>query len=262
MKHDWLAEATRAARDVGVATPHEATQTRRRIVYAMRPTGRWGGRISRWLVLAAAALLVGSAWAAGPSRARVAAWLGIAATRATPGATMTASSPTSTASTPMATASAASPAGAPPADVAPSGVTEPSPANAPGLEAATSPAVLQSTPTRAATVAASPAGAPMGPPSARASADLEALYARAHALHFRAKDPGGALDAWDRYLAAAPADARAGLVLEARYNRAICLLRLQRYDEARAALRPFADGAWGDYRRDDARALLDQSERF
>jgi hypothetical protein len=85
------------------------------------------------------------------------------------------------------------------------------------------------------------------------------LYARAHDLHFRGHDPVRALAAWDRYLAAAPGDVRAGLVLEARYNRAICLLRLGRRDEARAALRPFAAGAWGEYRRNEARALLEQA---
>jgi hypothetical protein len=49
---------------------------------------------------------------------------------------------------------------------------------------------------------------------------------------------------------------RAGLVLEARYNRAICLMRLGRRTEAIAALRPFADGEWTGYRQEEARALL------
>jgi len=47
------------------------------------------------------------------------------------------------------------------------------------------------------------------------------------------------------------------LVLEARYNRAICLVRLGRRAGARAALAPFASGAYGGYRQEDARALLD-----
>jgi hypothetical protein len=88
------------------------------------------------------------------------------------------------------------------------------------------------------------------------SPDPQALYAQAHALHFHGHDPARALAAWDRYLAVASLDIRGGLVLEARYNRAICLVRLGQREEARQALQPFADGRWGDYRRDDAQALL------
>jgi tetratricopeptide (TPR) repeat protein len=91
--------------------------------------------------------------------------------------------------------------------------------------------------------------------------DPQALYAQAHDLHFHGHDPARALAAWDRYLAAASRDIRSGLVLEARYNRAICLFRLGQREEARQALQPFADGRWGDYRRDDAQALLDELER-
>jgi hypothetical protein len=46
-------------------------------------------------------------------------------------------------------------------------------------------------------------------------------------------------------------------VPEARYNRALCLLRLHRNDEARAALTPFAQGRYGSYRRADAEKLLE-----
>jgi hypothetical protein len=107
-------------------------------------------------------------------------------------------------------------------------------------------------------MSAPPSGTPRPAPRASASAavPLDALYAEAHALHFVTRDPARTLAAWDRYLAVAPADARSGLVLEATYNRAICLVRLGRRAEAREALRPFADGAYGAYRREDARALL------
>jgi hypothetical protein len=77
-------------------------------------------------------------------------------------------------------------------------------------------------------------------------------------LHFHGDDPARALAAWDRYLAVASQDIRGGFVLEARYNRAICLFRLGQREEARQALQPFADGRWGAYRRDDAQALLDE----
>jgi hypothetical protein len=82
------------------------------------------------------------------------------------------------------------------------------------------------------------------------------LYDEAHTLHFVARDPARALAAWDRYLAAAPVDTRAALALEARYNRAICLVRLRRTEEARTALEPFANGTYGAYRSEEARALL------
>jgi hypothetical protein len=45
-------------------------------------------------------------------------------------------------------------------------------------------------------------------------------------------------------------------VPEARYNRAIDLLKLRRYSEARVALQPFADDAYGSYHREQARAML------
>ncbi|HLV67170.1 MAG TPA: tetratricopeptide repeat protein [Polyangiaceae bacterium] len=80
------------------------------------------------------------------------------------------------------------------------------------------------------------------------------LYREAHRAHFREQDYGRALSAWDRYLAANP---RGRLAPEARYNRALCLLRLGRLDEARAALTAIAGGATGGYREREARALLE-----
>jgi hypothetical protein len=100
-----------------------------------------------------------------------------------------------------------------------------------------------------ATVA--PVAAP--PVLATSSSATLALFHRAHQLHFRQRDAAAALAAWDRYL---QADPDGPLVLEARYNRALCLVRLGRADEARAALQPFADGTLVHYRRDEARALV------
>jgi hypothetical protein len=84
--------------------------------------------------------------------------------------------------------------------------------------------------------------------------DAQALYRTAHKAHFVDLEPARALDAWDAYLAAFPSGAFA---LEARYNRALCLVRLGRAGEARQALAPFARGDYGDYRRAEARALLE-----
>jgi tetratricopeptide (TPR) repeat protein len=72
-------------------------------------------------------------------------------------------------------------------------------------------------------------------------------------LHFVARDFGAALGAWDLYLALV---GQAPLAVEARYNRALCLVRLGDYPRARAALLPIAQGAAGAYRLREARALL------
>jgi hypothetical protein len=121
-----------------------------------------------------------------------------------------------------------------------------------------------SMPSAAASPAASTPSAASAPsaPSVPAPAEAASLprvspdddaYARAHRLHFQGADPSAALVAWDQYLRAFP---QGRFVPEARYNRAIDLLKLQRYAEAREALRPFASSAYGDYHRDDARAIL------
>jgi hypothetical protein len=81
-----------------------------------------------------------------------------------------------------------------------------------------------------------------------------ALYRRAHRLHFVEQNPSAALAAWDDYLAKKP---KGPLVVDATYDRALCLVRLGRRAEARTALEPFADGRYGSYRQKDARALLE-----
>jgi hypothetical protein len=83
--------------------------------------------------------------------------------------------------------------------------------------------------------------------------EADALYAAAHRAHFVDRDPAAALRAWDTYLAVAPSGPFAP---EARYNRALALVRLGRRAEARDALAPFAAGAFGGYRATEARALL------
>jgi len=78
-------------------------------------------------------------------------------------------------------------------------------------------------------------------------------YRLAHEAHFVKKDPAAALLAWNEYLAHAP---KGRLALEARYNQALCLLKLGRTQEARHALVPFVAGSYGSYRRQEARALI------
>jgi hypothetical protein len=99
----------------------------------------------------------------------------------------------------------------------------------------------------------------LGTPSATHTIGTEAaLFAEAHRIHFEEHDPKRAVEAWDRYLARSR-DGR--FVPEARYNRALALVRLGRKAEAADALRPFADGAFGDYHRADARTVIDALSR-
>jgi hypothetical protein len=120
-------------------------------------------------------------------------------------------------------------------------------------QAVAEPSAVAPVPAAPSAVAPAPAApsevaqTPAGPPSD------DAAYLRAHRLHFGGGDPAAALAAWDAYLQAFP-DGR--FAPEARYNRAIDLLKLRRYDEARLALQPFAGDAYGSYHRDDARAIL------
>ena len=131
------------------------------------------------------------------------------------------------------------------------------PAEQPGLEALQTPA-----PTSAASEP--PFVSPPRRPRPRAekavavaprtdiATDPEVIYGEAHDAHFVRQDYAAALAAWDRYLALPPGP----LTVEARYNRAIALVRLQRRAEAAEALEPFAAGHYGGYRREEARALL------
>ena len=75
----------------------------------------------------------------------------------------------------------------------------------------------------------------------------------AHRAHFDGHDAGAALELWDAYLRRFP---RGRWVPEARYNRALCLLRLHRDAEARPSLEAFARGDYGAYRQVEARRLL------
>jgi hypothetical protein len=97
------------------------------------------------------------------------------------------------------------------------------------------------------------------PPAPAVVEDVDGrLYARAHEAHFVQRNAAAALTAWDAYLVAQP-DGR--FALEAKYNRALCLVRLERLDEAKTALRPFRDGRFGSYRQVEAARLLGALER-
>lgn len=84
------------------------------------------------------------------------------------------------------------------------------------------------------------------------------LYEQAHRLHFVQRDPQAGLAAWNEYLQRVP---RGRFAVEAHYNRAVCLVRLGRNEEAKVALLPFAKGVHAGYRQAEARALIEQIER-
>ncbi len=88
--------------------------------------------------------------------------------------------------------------------------------------------------------------------SARIEAELE-LYRTAHRAHFTDQDPARALTSWDAYLARYP---RGQFAPEARYNRALCLVRLGRTAQAKSALEPFARGDFNGYRQREAAELI------
>lgn len=136
-----------------------------------------------------------------------------------------------------------------PAPPKPDPAAEPAPSvNEPPAEAVPAPVAVEPAP-RAESLAVK------APPSASAKTSDPAfeLYRTAHQAHFVERDSERALRAWDAYLKAAP---NAALSLEARYNRAICLVRLHRSAEARAALKPFAEGRYGGYRKAEAAELI------
>jgi hypothetical protein len=116
--------------------------------------------------------------------------------------------------------------------------------------------------------AAPPEAAPLAPrpaapprPPRPAPIPVEALYRRAHDLHFHGGNPAAALAAWNAYLTAEPAGR---FSVDARYNRALMLIRLRRYAEARAALTPFARGEIGPegYHQCEAEQLVERLAQY
>ena len=98
-----------------------------------------------------------------------------------------------------------------------------------------------------------PSSAPRVDNPAPSGAGELAAYRIAHEAHFRGTDPAAALAAWNAYLARFP-DGQ--LAPEARYDRALVLIKLKRYPEAKQALAAFAYAPAGSYRQREAAKLL------
>jgi hypothetical protein len=246
MSGDPIGEHARALRDAHDGTSADAAATRLRILAVAYARARRRRALVLTLAPLAAVFLLSTAWAAVTGRLPRVLSL-FTTTRSTEAAPMASAKP--------------SPAG---------GTTE-APAPVPTMDSPSPGQVEQDLPSPAAVPPTAPSrakataqegGTPGTPPRVARADDAstvvadaeESLYAAAHHAHFEARDPLAALRAWNAYLAAYP-DGR--FALEARYNRALALVRLGRASEARAALAPFADGSYGGYRRAEAKALVD-----
>ncbi len=245
MNDGAIREHVRALRETRDGASADPAATRQRILAAAYGRARRRRAVLSVCVSLATVLLLSSAWAAVSGKLpRVLALVGLGPTvmhQRGPDARQSDGAPAGAGETTAAVPVAASPAATAPVSPEISApATAPQPAG--GIES--NPAQRSQRP-RAAPV-----------PLSDAAADAEeSLYEAAHREHFVVRDPGAALGAWDAYLAAYP-DGR--FALEARYNRALCLVRLSRKQEARAALVPFAEGRYGGgYRRAEARELLD-----
>jgi hypothetical protein len=238
---ELLDRATRALRETTAAASGETEVAATTLARLDRSLGARGasrrvrGRFVRWMVMPmAASFLVFAAWAS--ASGRLAHWVSLRshedAEHATPPTGSLPSTPPAPRLLPAAPVSVASRA------------------TTPSLEEVPPTPTLTPSPTPETSASARRA---LRPAPAQA-ADVDALYREAHDAHFVRRDPAAALAAWDRYLAAAGPGGR--FTLEARYNRALSLVRLGRREEAAAALQAFARGEYGGYRRDEATELL------
>jgi len=236
MSKDLLAEATRALRETESVSEFEARATRARVMTGLHQTRV--RRRTRWAFLLpiAASFVAVSAWGAASGQARA------ALDRLERFVGVTPASPSNAKPAPR--KPLASPALSPPASESAAPAPNPEPELAPAP-----PNAAEAIPTRAT------AGASASAARAERPDPALALYRVAHAAHFVDRDPARALAAWDAYLRAAP---NGQFAPEARYNRALSLVRLGRGPEARSALEPFANGAYGDYRKAEASALLER----
>ena len=272
---DFLERATQAAREA--APEHDrAAETRAKIMAAGRGRVIKRRRLATWLLPLAAAFVATGALAGG------ARWFGANVVVPAPQVTATATAtptaprpvstgralPTTTAPEPIASAPESLPVVAPPSDPpAPSRVDAPLPRVAPSMPVGEAPVSPPVTAPPAVTapppVTAPPANAPADPPApapppVKETIDpAEDLYRAAHEAHFRGGNPSAAIAAWDKYLAAAP---NGRFAPEARFNRAMALLRAGRRAEGLSALEPFANGSFGGYRKQEAQRLLDAAK--
>jgi hypothetical protein len=244
---DLLKAATRALREDAADDGGDGRFTRARVMASLHQ-----GKVKRRTRLAfilpiAACLAAGTAWGAATGRLP-------AVFQAVGQLVGYSSQPSAPKADERGASTSPKVAAAPDAQVPPPAVdvpAEPGPAveAAPVVEAKPEPSKIEAAPSAKSSAA---------PRSSAAFQDADGdLYRLAHEAHFASHDYTRALAGWNAYLQAAPGGR---LATEARYNRAICLLRLGRDAEARQALEPFASGQQG-YRQNEARELLEELSR-
>jgi hypothetical protein len=249
MTDDLLARATRALREESAGDDASARLTRARVLGSLNE-GRVRHRTRvAFLIPIAATFAAATAFGAAGGRAErafdaVARVFGVH--RSAPSVKPQrpkpnrASAPVSTAPAPVAPKA--------PEPLAPVAPLAPEPTPTPVAVAGTSsPVATTAAGERSRPLVSGGAGAPSHDPAFE-------LYRAAHRAHFVEHDSERALAAWNAYLRAAPGGSFA---MEARYNKGLCLVRLERTAEARAALEPFAQGRYGGYRRAEAQRLID-----
>jgi len=235
MSKDLLSEATRALRETEPVSEFDARATRARVMTGLHQTRvRRRTRLAFLLPIAASFVAV-SAWGAASGKARSV----LDSLERLVGVTVGASSNPQMTSKRLTAAPMAAAPGREQVMLAPSPAAEPAPATPVAARAAV--------PARA-TASASAGRTERTDPAF-------ALYRVAHTAHFVDHDPARALAGWDAYLRNAP---NGQFAPEARYNRALSLVRLGRNQEAKSALEPFANGAYGGYREAEAGALLER----
>jgi len=277
MADDFLSKATRELRETGEAPPSEVDAVRARIMSTMRKSARRPSRTMLWVLPIAAVLAASTALATSGSGLRR-VWhelLGRAHLVADRPAVeapapsfpraqvepLTPSVPSAQVVEPTPTELPASPAPvAAPVELpsAPAVANEPAPG--PVAEAPKSAPKAAARPSASRPERDAPATETINTPDPEADRDAGTLvlYKKAHRLHFQEQNWAQALDAWNEYLREQP---NGTLSVEARYNRALALVRLGRRDEARAALTPFARGeVAGGYRASEAKSLLSALE--
>ncbi|MCC6897404.1 MAG: hypothetical protein IT377_00440 [Polyangiaceae bacterium] len=227
MSDDLLRAATQALRDEHADSDQAARFTRARVMASLHKVERRRSTKLAFLVPVAAVLVGSTAWGAATGRLP---------TRFSPPPPASLERPAERAAELVKGAPPRARAARAAAQVAETQPAEPPPAEAQPAEAQPAEAVVAN-----ARVAPLPAADPS-----------HELYRAAHHAHFTRGDAAGALSAWEAYLAAAP---RGRFATEARYNRALCLVRLGRRAEAQAALEPFAAGRFGGYRQREASEL-------
>jgi hypothetical protein len=254
---DVLVRAAKALREAHTGERQGSGFTRARVMSSLHRDRR--RRLLRWAVISplASVLLVGSAWAQSTGKWPV-LWNAVASVFVSSPAPekgeappVSPKPPAPSRAEPLA-APAAIDAGPAPAENTPGpALEEPAPERP---RAARKPARSRRKGPGAAQPEAmpEPTVTPEPPPEPARDRELS-RFREAHDLHFggRARE---AIQAYDAYLRAYP---NGRFVPEARYNGALDQIELGNTAAAREALEPFAAGRYGNYRRKEARQLLD-----